>query len=94
MTEHNKIEFKQIRTKRALTRYLDNGEYNKNLLTLIILTNTIKHIRNRQNASIAIKRIRARQVWVSISYVAMYAEGSEQLAYHVRYTEEILYILL
>ena len=29
MTEHNKIEFKQIRTKRALTRYLDNGEYNK-----------------------------------------------------------------
>ena len=29
MTEHNKILFKHIRTKRPLTRYLDNGEYNK-----------------------------------------------------------------
>ena len=29
MTELNKIEFKQVRTKRALMRYSDNGDYNK-----------------------------------------------------------------
>ena len=66
MTEHNKIEFKQIRTKRALTRYLDNGEYNKKPLDPNYFNEYYQTHKEPTECKYCNKPIRVRQGWVSI----------------------------